>query len=378
MEEAIHVQWKNSNETIIEPIGKTLLGAHEIAQILILSLDDAICDLTHIASIDLKKIETLSRFFTDVDLFSVPQGASAYLENILALLNQEIEVAHRNHTPIPVSELSRVGKLEIKKMIQNHYSIEKKTESICLRMKLENEKRHLLSFLRSVSFIRLRAKENEKNRLIKQMTDILNEEASVCLVCRDSLAGCKLVITDCFHIYDHDCFSTLVSKKLPCPSCRCKISLKRSIEFSKNGSIGSSIDISSLLPHNEQRLVVLSVVKKLRQVLTFQSAKIIIFADDPNLASSIDFIITKIGIQSVKPKKTDDQEPSIWQYQKGVAQVLILTPEVDFCGLRLCVSTHIFFIEGPEKSHYDMERLLISRACRSGLKNELVFVRFHI
>ena len=385
-EDIVEVEW--IADTVVQPIGKKVLGSREVAQIMSLCYDNEIATLATNVAQDLERIPSLDNQFAPFDLPSMPGGAGAFIEEALHSLTAEITSLRLGeiHEVVDFDAFERMGKeAAMKKIAELLYNA--KANADLRSGELEKERLALAAFVQSVSFKRLRAKEREKTRLVEEMSSVLNEPGKLCPICRECLGEeDELVVTDCLHVFKKECISPLFKNnkhaQQSCPGCRASISSIRAVGFTKFGEDGTAVDISEFAKSEDVQYVIVAVVEAVREILTVQNAKILIFTHDSAMALAIHNVICKAGVYSVQLVKKGETRESIWQYKFGAAQALVFSQDADFSGLNFSVSTHLFIVGMPGETEEEIEyfqeidQRVVSRVYRLGLKHDLVLKRF--
>jgi SNF2 family DNA or RNA helicase len=255
------------------------------------------------------------------------------------------------------------------KLISHHNSIIKKYTSKLENLDKTNQaysmlhKKYTLLINESKFVLNTLEKINEK--------DITEEN---CVICYDTMTDPTM--TECGHIYCHNCIKMCINAKPECPMCKHIINNNNLVALKPRKYIQA--DINPLFAKYGAKLG--KMIQMVRQLL-IQDARIIIFSqwDDLLLLIRKSLMENEIDCSFISGN-VYKRNKAISRFKLGGKDngVILLSLEHSASGTNLTEASHIFFIEPIDDTKETIKKIesqAISRAVRLGQKQVVEVIR---
>ena len=226
-------------------------------------------------------------------------------------------------------------------------------------------------------------KDNEEKDNEEKDNDSDNEEEEeTCGICLDEIPESDIGVTDCGHLFCHECIKTVVIQKHECPYCRKKLNNNEvkliSFEIKKTKNVNNE-------QKNKNDLINEFGTKLANLICYLKSTteRTIVFSQWDSLLLKIGKIMSQNGIRNVFCRgNVYQRDKAIREFnQNDNIRVIMLSSESSASGANLTEASTVIFIDivyGDYEYRDNTERQAWGRAYRIGQKNRVKIVRFII
>lgn len=220
----------------------------------------------------------------------------------------------------------------------------------------------------------------EVDEIVKEhVKDDTDENEDVCGICLNELDDANIGVTECGHMFCHDCLTASVSRYHNCPYCKKSLTSSQICHLSYElPSVSNNPSLNKLINQVGTKLAHLITYIKSRDVHT------IIFSQWDDLLRKVGSVLKDHGIENIFCKGNCYQrDKAIHEFNKtdSKIKVIMLSSDSTASGTNLTKAKEIIFIDplyGPYEYRRGQERQAIGRAHRTGQTSKIKVSRFII